>query len=520
MPTHPFVPTADIFNRRTAGCLLHPTSLPPERLGGLLPPCGNIGIGAYRYLDFLEKSGLKVWQMLPIGPTHEDGSPYQSWSSHGGNEKLICLKTLCEWGWLNESRLVEQSDVFGEVMTESDLAKLRLRAGHQFFQFIDSNEGQVVKQAFKAFLNNQAYWLEDFALFYAIRRDQNGRCWQHWPEVLKRRHPAALKQAKSELATSIQQAQFEQFAFFSQWQALHQKALSQNIALFGDIPIFVALDSVDVWARPEQFMLDQNFQPTCVAGVPPDYFSETGQHWGNPLYRWPVMQKDHFSWWKTRLKRQFMLFDLIRIDHFRGLDAYWSIPAHSVDARNGRWLDAPGQQLLQSFSDCFQSLPIVAENLGLITAKVESLRKQFSLPGMLVLQFGFDGQPQNINAPHYHEPMNIVYTGTHDNDTTRGWLAQLSESQLQWIKDYLNRDRVEHWDIIKVAMASVARMAIIPMQDWLGLDNSARMNTPGTCSNNWHWQFSWEEVPEGLCQAIGREVHRYDRLGQDLPFSH
>lgn len=316
----------------------------------MLPPCGNIGTGAYRYLDFLASSGLKVWQMLPIGPTHEDGSPYQSWSAHGGNEKLICLKTLCHWGWLNESALVKESGVCAEKLTEASLADLRAVAGRQFFQFIETPQGLGVKKAFERFLNEQAYWLEDFTLFYTLRRQQEGRCWQDWPEPLKRREPGALEKVKAQFPGHIKQAPFEQFAFFSQWQALRQQAQSQKILLFGDIPIFVAPDSVDVWAKPEQFMLDQNFQPSCVAGVPPDYFSETGQHWGNPLYQWSVMEEDDFSWWKTRLKRQLTLFDLVRIDHFRGLDAYWSIPAQSADARNGQWVDAPGQKLLQSFS--------------------------------------------------------------------------------------------------------------------------------------------------------------------------
>ncbi|MDO3385598.1 4-alpha-glucanotransferase [Gilvimarinus sp. SDUM040013] len=510
---------ANVFKRRTAGCLLHPTSLPAEKIGNLEPPCGNIGVGAQRYLNFLSKADLKVWQMLPTGPTHDDGSPYQSWSAHAGSPKLICLKTLCLWGWLDEDSLIHSASVTAGKLCEENLAQLREVACTQFFDFINTSQGKSVKKDFEAFLQAEASWLEDYSLFLAIRKSQCGRCWLDWPTPLRLREPAALDNVRAQHTASLRQAQFEQFAFSSQWKALHQASQDNDVLLFGDIPIFVALDSVDVWANPDQFMLDTEGKPVSVAGVPPDYFSETGQHWGNPHYQWSAMEDDGFVWWKQRLERQLDQYDLIRIDHFRGLEAYWSIPEGSVDARSGEWVEAPGEKLLESFVEHFHSLPIVAENLGLITENVEFLRKKFSLPGMLVLQFGLDGQLQNINAPHYHEPMNIVYTGTHDNDTSRGWLEQLSPQQSSFVQEYLNHPDVTSWDLIKTALSSVARMAIIPMQDWLDLDNSARMNTPGTVEKNWLWQFSWTDVPDDLCEKVRQEVHLYDRLGRDLPFA-
>ncbi|UTF60667.1 4-alpha-glucanotransferase [Gilvimarinus sp. DA14] len=509
---------ADIFNRRTAGCLLHPSSLPAAALNGCAVPCGNLGYHAKNFVRFLHDAGLSVWQMLPTGPTHDDRSPYQSWSAHAGNPEFICLQTLIDWGWINPAAL-QGVLKRPQPLSFTQLAELRVLACEAFYAHIATPEGGALGQDFKRFIAEQHHWLDDFSLFLALRNAHQGASWLDWEASVRLREPEALTRARKLYRRDIEQAHFEQFAFYSQWQALKQTALEQGVQLFGDIPIFVALDSADVWAHPEQFKLDSAGKPLSVAGVPPDYFSATGQHWGNPHYNWAVMQADNFSWWRERIAGQLAQFDLIRIDHFRGLEAYWEIPADAQDARGGKWVEAPGQELLASLFEHFHSLPIVAENLGLITDKVEALRKQFALPGMLVLQFGFDGNAENINAPHHFEPVNIVYTGTHDNDTTAGWLASLSTGQRLALGDYLGAEEVSSWGLIKTALASVARMAIIPLQDFLQLDNSARMNTPGTTDNNWHWRFDWSELPENLAVRIHHEVSIYDRLGRDLPFA-
>lgn len=508
---------ADIFNRRTAGCLLHPTSLPAATLGGRELPCGNLGEGAHQFLRFLSDAGLNVWQMLPTGPTHGDRSPYQSWSAHAGNPELICLQTLADWGWIRLDALGLES--LPDNIDFNLLAQLRVAACEVFYQYINSAEGDSLGADFNQFLKDQSHWLDDFALFLAIRKAHEGESWLQWREPLRQRDTEALAEAKEQYQNDIRQAHFEQFAFYCQWCRLRERARPLNIQLFGDIPIFVALDSVDVWAHPDQFKLDASGKPMTVAGVPPDYFSETGQHWGNPHYDWATMERDDFAWWRERIAGQLEQFDLIRIDHFRGLEAYWEIPADSVDARRGEWVKAPGAALLDSLFRHFHSLPIVAENLGLITDEVEALRKQFALPGMLVLQFGFDGNPENINAPHHFEPVNIVYTGTHDNDTTSGWLASLPEDARHYLGDYLGTPSPDTWLLVKTALASVARMAIIPLQDFLTLDNTARMNTPGTTDNNWHWRFEWSDLSENLAAQIHHEIHLYDRLGHDLPFA-
>lgn len=508
---------AAIFNRRTAGVLLHPSSLPAPAVNGLTPCSGNLGASAEDYLNFLSRASLNVWQMLPTGPTHDDGSPYHSWSALAGNPDLICLNRLCQWGWVNAADLT--LEVADNVINKRGLAILRTMACQGFKAFIASPAGRNVSKDFATFIAEQDYWLDDFALFYAIRTRHQGASWHQWPKPLRLRSETALADIRQQCVDDIFQAQFEQFAFYSQWCQLRQHAQQLGIALFGDIPIFVANDSVDVWANPDQFLLDTEGNPTSVAGVPPDYFSATGQHWGNPHYHWQAMQADGFSWWKNRLRRQLDQFDLIRIDHFRGLSAYWEIPAGSVDASAGQWVEAPGEALLTALFKEFDELPIVAENLGLITAEVEQLRTGFALPGMLVLQFGLDGEPKNINAPHHCEPINIVYTGTHDNDTTCGWLATLSAQQRQHIAEYfaVKANALDHWVLMKAALRSVARMAIVPMQDWLALGSEARMNTPGTCHNNWCWQLDDAAMTDQLAADIAREVNRFDRTGDPLP---
>ncbi|HEX7762656.1 MAG TPA: 4-alpha-glucanotransferase, partial [Cellvibrio sp.] len=367
-----------LFQRRTAGVLLHPTSLPCSESysrDAAAKTFGTLGKEAYAFVDFMAAAGFSIWQMLPTGPTQADMSPYQSISAHAGNPDLISLDWLAEKNWIDA----------GEVTTNESISRAEWRelAAASFYKQMDSNA--ELEQAFAAFRQVQAYWLDDFSLFSALRAEYQNTSWVDWPVAIRTRHDEALNQIRLTLKCKIDQVLFEQFAFFSQWDALKNYANEKGIYLFGDMPIFVGHDSADVWAQQHYFNLDDQGNPLTVAGVPPDYFSETGQHWGNPHYNWNQMQQDGFQWWLARLKTQLHLFDLIRIDHFRGFEAFWEIPADGEDARSGRWVKAPGEAFLQACFDAYPELPLVAENLGVITDEVEALRLQFNLPGMLVL---------------------------------------------------------------------------------------------------------------------------------------
>ncbi len=483
MNTSPAVPTPEpLLDRRRAGVLLHPSSLPGEG------ESGNLGIDAHRFLDVLAEGGMSVWQMLPLGPTHRDRSPYQCLSVHAGDSGLISPALLVQWGWL-DSGPAGPADPW--------LA----RAQAQFTRDASAAD----RLALEEFVSAHGYWLEDYALYQALRQQQDGRPWWLWPEALRDRQPAALALARERLAEAVAQVRFEQFAFFRQWQELKQRAAQRDILLFGDAPIFVAQDSADVWTFRNYFALDEDGQPRTVAGVPPDYFSGTGQRWGNPLYRWEEMQADGFGWWLDRLRTQLGLFDLLRIDHFRGFESYWEIPADEPTAIKGRWVQAPGAALFRAFSDEFGKLPLVAEDLGFITDEVRALRDEFALPGMRVLQFAFDGGPDNPYLPHRHEVNSVVYTGTHDNDTTLGWYNALPAQQQSYTLDYLGGPHEPMpWPLMRAAFASVAILAIVPMQDVLALGAGCRMNTPGTTVGNWQWRFTWDQL---TTQTVGRLRH-------------
>ncbi len=481
---------------RCAGILLHPTSLPGS--GGN----GDLGPEAYHFVDFLTHAGISVWQTLPHGPTHEDLSPYQCLSVHAGNPLWISLERLAEQGWLEAA---------GSAPAAWDVAwrGAQLRQAHRGFEQRAGTEDRV---AYERFVRDHALWLEDFALYMALREENAQRAWLDWPAPLRDRERAVLEAARERLAATIERVRFEQFVFFQQWLALKHYANARGILLLGDMPIYVAHDSAEVWAEREQFDVDVHGRPKTVAGVPPDYFSATGQLWGNPHYDWKRMKAEDFRWWRKRLRTSFELYDLVRIDHFRGFEAYWSIPAGEATAVAGRWVKAPGRALFKALKQEFGALPLVAEDLGVITPAVEALRRQFDLPGMKILQFAFGSGVENPYLPHNHEINSAVFTGTHDNNTTVGWYAELSHDERQQVLDYLGDPQEPMpWPLIRAALASVARLAVIPLQDALGLDASHRMNTPATAKGNWKWRFSWDQFPTHLAEHLRQLVRMYGR---------
>lgn len=488
------------LDHRRGGILLHPTSLPGEFNGG------DIGAEACRFIDFLSDSGLSVWQMLPLGPTHQDASPYQCLSVHAFNPNLIDLQFLQQQGWLDRSKV--------SLSTLSDDYRPQcLRLAYQgFLQQADAHWITRMQQ----WVAQQAFWLDDYALFMSIKQGLQGAAWNDWPLPLRLREPQALTAARRQYTEQIGQIQFEQFIFATQWQALRQYAAKRNIKMFGDLPIYVALDSADVWAARENFLLDENGHCEWVAGVPPDAFSVLGQRWGNPLYDWDFQQQDGFTWWRQRVSTQLKNFDLIRVDHFRGFDACWHIPADADSAIDGHWVKSPGRELLQALNDEFGYLPLVAEDLGLITESVIRLREAFHLPGMKILQFAFDGDARNLYLPHNHLHNSVVYTGTHDNNTTLGWYRALDADSRRFLHHYLGHGEQDAldmpWLLNRLAWASVAQLAMLPMQDILSLDASNRMNTPGTTDGNWQWRFDWHQLWPNLAQDIREILALYDRL--------
>jgi len=486
----------DVFARRRAGVLLHPTSLPGS-LGN-----GDLGPDAYRFVDLLVDCRIGLWQTLPLGPTHEDLSPYQCLSVHAGDFRLISLELLVERGWLDDAGLDPSQD--------PDMQRrLRLTSAHQGFQQQASAEE---RESFARFACEHAGWLEDFALYQALRGEHRGKAWYQWPRAICDRQPAALARERTRLAQQIEQVRFEQFLFYGQWKQLRRYANERGVLLFGDIPIFVAHDSADVWAHREWFSVDTHGKSQVVAGVPPDYFSATGQRWGNPHYHWDALQQDGYRWWVERIRSQMEMFDLVRIDHFRGFEAYWEIDAKAETAVDGRWVKGPGDSFFQALKAELGDLPLVAEDLGVITPEVTALRQRFGLPGMKILQFAFDGSPENPYLPHNHETLSVVYTGTHDNNTTLGWYQELPEDQRWPVHHYLGADSEPMpWLLIRAALASVARLAVIPMQDLLGLDGSHRMNVPGVADGNWRWRFSWDQVQEEHRVRLRDWVHLYGR---------
>lgn len=473
---------------------------------------GDLGQEAREFVDFLARAGQSIWQVLPLGPTGYGESPYQSISTFAGHTLLIDPRQLIE------ERLVTWDDLrigsTNDARVDFDHARaFKSRVLDRAYENFKTPAGDNLRGAFERFASEASWWLDDYALFCAIRSKHGDRQWFKWETGLHNRDSGALNSARADLSEPIAAHKFQQFIFFRQWRALRDYAAQRDVSIFGDLPIFVAYDSADVWAHREYFQLDEVGKPTVVAGVPPDYFSETGQLWGNPLYDWERLKADGFAWWIDRLRWSLSLFDLMRIDHFRGFVACWEIPPGDSTAENGSWVEVPGRELFRAVRQSFGQVPIIAENLGVITDEVESLRTELGFPGMRVLQFAFGGDAANDHLPHNYTRDSVAYTGTHDNDTSRGWFSSLDEKERVFSLSYLNTDGREiNWDLIRAAMSSVAEMAIIPMQDLIGLGSEARMNTPASDSGNWSWRMTAEMMNEDLAGQLREMTQLFGRV--------
>lgn len=493
---------------RASGVLLHPTSLPgPYGIG-------DLGPSAFRFVDWLADSGCKLWQILPLGPTGYGDSPYQCFSAFAGNPYLISPNFLLRDDLLHPDDLVEDLEFPENNVAYGRIIPWKLNLLERAFIRFNS-AGLPVRHDYDRFCAENVFWLPDYALFMAIKEAYGGGAWNGWPVALRKRDPDALAAAGKRYADAVARFTFYQFVFTRQWAALRYHAHQRDIQIIGDIPIFVAYDSSDVWSNPELFYLDESGLPTVVAGVPPDYFSQTGQLWGNPLYRWGVLKARKYDWWVARFRATLKQVDIVRLDHFRGFAGYWEVPAGSKTAEKGRWVPGPGEDFLSTIKSALSEtstslntiLPIIAEDLGEITPDVIELRDQFDLPGMKILQFGFSG-PDNKFLPHNYPTTNCVaYTGTHDNDTARGWYETAPENECDFARRYLDTDGSNFpWELIRAAWGSVAVFAAAPMQDLLGLGSEARMNFPSKLGGNWSWRLLDHQLSPEL-QAQLREIN-------------
>lgn len=495
---------------RASGILLHPTSFPSPY------GVGDLGSEAYQFVDFLAESGQQIWQILPLGPTGYGDSPYQCFSAIAGNPLLISPDRLREEGLLTD----EDFHNLPELPLKIDFGwalYLKLPLLQKACSSFRTQATSEQQEAFAEFCEAKAEWLDDYALFMALKDANNGASWQTWEPELRLRKPEALEAARQTLSQKIFFHQFLQFEFFQQWTALKAYANERQIQILGDLPIYVAHDSAEVWAQPENFRLDEETGlPELVAGVPPDYFSETGQLWGNPIYNWQRLQEQDFHWWVQRFQAMLECVDLIRIDHFRGFEAYWAVPYGEATAINGEWLQAPGRTFFKHLNKVLGELPIVAEDLGLITPEVEDLRDDFGFPGMKILHFAFDSGSDNPYLPFQYPRNSVVYTGTHDNDTTLGWFNKRSPAEQERVRQFLGCTGPDgiHWDLIRLAMSSVSDLSIIQLQDLLGLDTDARMNSPSQEMGNWGWRYWNGALTDEIRDRLRFLTDIYGRLPQ------
>jgi 4-alpha-glucanotransferase len=494
---------------RSGGVLVHPSSF-PGRYG-----IGDLGDTAYQFVDFLAQSKQSLWQILPLGPTGYGDSPYQGFSAFAGNPLLISPDRLERDGHLPAEALADVPDLTAHGVDYGPVIETKrnlLSSAHSHFQSRGTREQ---RRAFHRFCHENASWLDDYALFMALKAHHMGHrggMWNTWPEEIALRRPAAMERWSCRLGTQVEFHQFQQFLFFGQWLELRSYANERGIRIIGDVPIFVAFDSADVWANQDLFYLKSDGSPSVIAGVPPDYFSETGQRWGNPLYRWDQMARDGYAWWIRRLQMVFAQVDMVRIDHFRGFEAYWEIPAEEETAVVGRWVKGPGAVFFEAMHEALGDLPIIAEDLGVITPAVVELRDQFGFPGMKVLQFAFGGEKNSDFLPFRFSSNCVVYGGTHDNETAIGWYLNASEEERDHVRRYLSRDGHDiAWDLIRLAYASVADTAVATMQDLMTLGNEARMNYPSRPSGNWQWRYSSEMLTDEIAHRLAQITELYGR---------
>ncbi len=491
---------------RSSGILLHPTSLPSR--GGI----GDLGPAAYAFADFLAAAKQTLWQVLPLSPVGTGNSPYSALSAFAGNPLLVSIERLVEKGWLTPQALKKLPSRVGPVdfekVHESKLPLLREGAEN----FLRESYGDS-RARFDQFCADNGWWLEDFILFSVLRQKNGLQSWQSWPRELARREHGALERVRQEYAAELRIERAIQFAFFEQWRALHSYCRQRKIKIIGDVAIFVNLDSADVWTHPELFQLNEDLQPICVAGCPPDFFSETGQRWGNPLYRWDVLRGRGYDWWIQRLRWALRMCDIVRLDHFRGFEAYWEIPAQEETAVRGKWIKGPNHELFHALRHALGGLPLIAEDLGTITPEVEKLRDDFELPGMRILQFGFGDRGAHIYLPHRFIRNTVVYTGTHDNDTSLGWWntcatpaeKEAARAYLQPGKDGLV------WAMVRAAMTSIADLCVLPLQDVLELGSEARMNVPSQANGNWSWRYSAQALRPEIAHRLAQLTEVADR---------
>jgi 4-alpha-glucanotransferase len=493
--------------KRSSGILLHPTSLPG--IYGI----GDIGPAAERWIEFLAGSGCGLWQVLPLGPTGYGDSPYQCFSSFAGNPYLISPEALLNEDLLHPDDLYDHPDFPDDHVEFGEVISWKLGVLDRSFIRYQHSHSSRLKAEMLDFQEKHSAWLDDYALFMALKEAHSGAPWYTWEYPLRHRQPEALSHARKRLEVDIQRQVYRQFLFFQQWSKLRHLAHKNDIQIIGDIPIFVAHDSADVWANPHLFYLEDSGMPAYVAGVPPDYFSPTGQLWGNPLYIWETHAADGYDWWLNRIKSTLDLVDIIRIDHFRGFAGYWEVSGTAKTAEVGRWVPGPGKDFFRTIHQSLGDLPIIAEDLGVITPDVVDMRDSFDLPGMRILQFGFDSDPQDPFLPHNYLTNCVVYTGTHDNDTVLGWYKRVPEKEKASYRSYMDRDGTRvSWDLIRGVWASVAVYGLAPMQDFLELGNEARMNYPGNPSGNWMWRMPRNALSRELQTKIKDLNYLYSRL--------
>jgi 4-alpha-glucanotransferase len=472
---------------RSSGVLLHVSSLPSRG------PIGDLGPAAHEFVSFLAAGKQHIWQVLPLSPTGYGNSPYAASSAFAGNPFLISLEVLRDWGWIGADRVDTLAGNGGAADfdgAEGGKLPLLYEAARNFINHaLDNDKTAAQWKEFEQFCRDEAAWLNDYALYAVLRREFKTGAWAEWPEQFKRRDQKSLNDFGAAHGEALVEEQVLQFAFSLQWDELRRAAAPSGIRILGDIAIFVNMDSADAWVHPELFELDENLDPIRVAGVPPDYFSKTGQRWGNPLYRWDVLKERGFDWWIDRMRRATALYDIVRLDHFRGFEAYWAIPATEETAVNGKWVKGPGEELFKALEGALGPLPLVAEDLGMITPEVDALRRATGMPGMRVMQFGFSNKGAHPHLPHRYVPGTVAYTGTHDNDTTLGWFAGAGETNHAAVEAYVGPVGANPvWALIRAAQTSVAQMVVIPAQDLLELGSEARMNTPSVASGNWSWR--------------------------------